>query len=251
MGLSDIIPGISGSTIALITGIYERFISAISNTLSACRDYVSGRPVRSFDHKFLLQVVAGIFIAIIAGSFLLSYFLKEFEVYVLAALTGLIAMAGVLLSRTSSFSYRTALGVIVGVGIGLLSPLVLTQPHPVYLFFAGMLAISAMLLPGISGSFVLLILGVYEVILQYISLFSISLVPFIAGVLVGIVTVVKGIKLLLQKYRVQTLQLLIGFVLGSLIVPLRRIVQNYAGESVIVMALLVVLSAGVVYLVQS
>lgn len=238
MGFSDLIPGISGGTIALITGVYTALLTNISKCILFAKDIFKGTKVRkrrwkAIDWPFLLSLFAGIVVAIFAGVSIVRWLLDEALVFFLAGLIGLILTSALFLAKKKHVGFLL-LGLLFGLGIALLSPVLVADPHWWYLFFAGFVAVCAMLLPGVSGSFILLLFGVYDVVIRGIESLTIAtLLPVGAGVVLGGLIATRFItKLLKGAYR-PTFSLLVGLVFGSLLVPLQRLQQSYAGESII------------------
>lgn len=222
MGLADIVPGVSGGTVALITGIYERLIEAIES--------VDPRDLKSVDVGFLAPLASGIVLAFLAASKVILFFLHRLESYVFAFFFGLILASAVMVyRRTSRVDLKTAafgiLGFVVSFYIVSLEHLSLIHTLPM-IFFSGFLAICAMLLPGVSGSFVLLFLGQYEYMLNALQKFGTywnRLLVFIAGALFSLFTFSRVIGWSLEKDEATTLSFLTGLMVGALRLPLSRI----------------------------
>lgn len=264
MGVCDLVPGISGGTIAFITGIYERLLHAISALALYPRElyrYVRGRiSKRAFvragkrvDFWFLLALVGGISLSLIAGSWAISYLLKEHFVLTIAFFVGLIlASAGVIYTtieeKESSGKWFMLPGLLAGLALVFLVPSALQEPAALYIVLSGFLAICAMFLPGISGSFILLILGTYEYMIEAVKSFHIeSLLLFLAGFALGVLIVSRTISHLFKTHRTQTLFFLFGLVVGALSVPVKQMVMRYAGEPLWAIIVLALLAFGIVY----
>lgn len=222
MGLADIVPGVSGGTIALITGIYERLIEAIES--------VDPRDLKSVDVSFLAPLASGIILAFLVASKVILFFLHTFESYVFAFFFGLIlASAAVVHRRTSRVDSKTVafgvLGFVVSFYVIGLEYLSLIHTPPM-IFFSGFLAICAMLLPGVSGSFILLFLGQYEYMLNALQSFGAyweELLIFISGAVFSLFTFSRIIGWFLEKDEATTLSFLVGLMVGALRLPLSRI----------------------------
>jgi putative membrane protein len=251
MGISDIIPGISGGTIALITGIYAQLIASFSQVITFFKELVLWcvgststrrikRLAKRLNLKFLFSLLAGILVAIALGAIALTFIIARYEVYFLTILLGLIITSTFFLYKEEVYKRKhalLALGIVVGAVIAFLSPLQVTQPALWYVLIAGFLAISAMLLPGISGSFILLLLGVYAFMLESIRQLDLLILGvFAIGIIAGVLVSIRGIHWLLEHKQQSTLQLMLGFIIGSSLVPLRQIKAVYAGESLLLMA---------------
>lgn len=220
MGFCDLIPGISGGTIAFITGIYERLIKAISNVLK----------FKFTDFKFLLTLFTGMFIAIFLGSHLMHYLLEDYYKFTISFFIGLILASGIkIIQKNKINSKKDFLFLFIGLIIGLLLifivPLNLV-PSLYYIFFAGFLAISAMFLPGISGSFILLIMGVYSYMIDVLKLIKIKeIIVFMLGALAGAFFISKLVSYLFKINKKNVLLFLSGLVFGSLSVPINMVFQ--------------------------
>lgn len=230
MGAADIVPGVSGGTIALIAGIYERLINAISSIdPSLWRDYRRSGGIqglmavwRAIDGTFLLCLAAGIATSLITFSGIIKYLLDHQPLFIWSFFFGLVAATVVLLLSeikrwTVSRAALFAVGLIAAVIISSMPALTGTPSLP-YLFMSGALAICAMILPGISGSFILLLLGAYDTALAAIHNFDLPvIITLIAGMVSGLLLFTKLLKWLLSHYYQGTLALLIGFIAGSLV----------------------------------
>ncbi|WP_436957113.1 DUF368 domain-containing protein [Staphylococcus sp. AS1337] len=230
MGTTDLVPGVSGGTIALLLGIYDDFIRSISGIFSK-RFWVS--------LKFLIPIGLGMVIAIGVLSKLINYLLSTHTVPTMFFFVGLIGGIIPYLLKTSKFKQTFSiqhyilllLGIVIIVVITLLNngdkhageTLTLNSGLIIKYFIAGMCASSAMLLPGISGSFMLLVFGVYGTVMFAISEFmslNFATIPVLLtvgfGIICGFLFSSKLIQYLLSYYTFLTYALIIGFVVGSL-----------------------------------
>ena len=228
MGTADIIPGVSGGTIALITGIYERLVHAISSidlrfiSRFIKRDFDGGKKsIRNIDFQLFIPLLMGIGLAIILMSRVMDYFLQNFEAPTYAFFFGLILASAVLLYRkVEGFSVIIMLFSITGFLAGFfftgLATLQIGHSLPI-IFVSGMIAICAMILPGISGAFILLLLNQYEYMLSVLKDFQfLEIFIFIIGALIGILAFSRVLDRVLRKYKSYTLAFLIGLMLGAL-----------------------------------
>ena len=234
MGAADVIPGVSGGTIAFITGIYDEFVGSIARVdAEAVRLLLKGRIGEFWKHingTFLLSVIAGIGVSVVSLAGLMQMLLSDYPVQTWAFFFGLIVASSIFILRGIS-GWKAldggllALGVVLGVTVCTLSP---TQTPDAlwFIFISGAIAICAMILPGISGSFILLILGKYQYIMGAISglttgeNFSQSLViiaVFLVGAVFGILSFSKFLHWLLARWNKETLIVLAGFIIGSLV----------------------------------
>lgn len=225
MGAADIVPGVSGGTIAFITGIYFRLLAAINAVpVALFRDLAKGR-VRAFwqacDGTFLSALLAGILVSVVTLASAISFALAEYPILIWSFFFGLI-LASVWHVARQARHYRTALFIPLVVGIGSawwITTLSAGQLEPsAFTFFAaGAVAICAMILPGISGSFILVIIGMYAPVLAAIKSLDIGiLLLFMAGCLVGLLSVARLITWAFREYHDHVLALLTGFMIGAL-----------------------------------
>lgn len=246
MGAADVIPGVSGGTIAFIMGIYDEFVGSIASiNAEAVRLLFKGR-IRDFwkhiNGNFLLSLVAGIGISVVALAGLMQMFLSNYPIQTWAFFFGLIVASSIFIIRgISGWKVREgaflAFGVILGVVICTLSP-TKTPDALWFIFLSGAIAICAMILPGISGSFILLILGKYQFIMENITtcvgnigalwgaagadagaFWSAAgvMAVFMVGAVTGILAFSKFLHWLLARWNKETLIVLAGFIIGSLV----------------------------------
>lgn len=225
MGAADIVPGVSGGTIAFITGIYFRLLEAINAVPGAIvRELVRGRFSafwQACDGTFLSTMLMGIVASIITLASAISFLLAEYPIPVWSFFFGLIVASVWHVGRQAQ-RYRTTLiiplatGIVVAWWITTLS-VAQVDPSALSFFAAGALAICAMILPGISGSFILVIIGMYAPVLAAIKSFEITfLLLFMAGCLAGLLSVARVITCAFQKHHDPVLALLTGFMIGAL-----------------------------------
>lgn len=234
MGAADVIPGVSGGTIAFIMGIYDKFVASLAAiNAEAVKLFFTGKFKEFWRHingGFLLSLVVGIGISVISLATVMQTLLSDFPIQTWAFFFGLIVASSIFILRgISGWGLREILfligGVVLGVTICTLSP---TQTPDAlwFIFLSGAIAICAMILPGISGSFILLILGKYQYILGAVSdlvagqnvvgnLLIIGV--FAIGAVVGILSFSKLLHWLLSRWHKQVLIILAGFIIGSLV----------------------------------
>lgn len=227
MGAANVIPGVSGGTIALITGIYERLINAIKSCDITAIKLLLGRDLKAFwshiDGRFLAAIGFGVIISIVTLAKLFEYLLETHERFTMAFFFGLILLSLYYVAKRIkhwSFAVIASLivGAVVAIGIALLAPASENNSF-FYVFLCGVIAISSMILPGLSGSFVLIIMGNYALVLGAISSVELDvLVPLALGCAVGIILFSHVIAWVFKHFEDQTLALMTGFVLGSLVV---------------------------------
>ena len=234
MGAADVIPGVSGGTIAFIMGIYDDFVGSLAAINGEAVKLLFKGQFKAFwkhiNGSFLLSLVIGIGISVISLAGLMQMLLSDFPIQTWAFFFGLIVASSIFIIRgISGWRLREGLllglGIILGVVICTLSP-TQTPDGLWFIFLSGALAICAMILPGISGSFILLILGKYQYIMGVISdLVSgvefgrnlLILGIFAIGAVVGILGFSKFLHWLLARWNKETLIVLAGFIIGSLV----------------------------------
>jgi putative membrane protein len=223
MGVAEIIPGISGGTVALVLGIYERLIFAISQfNLDLLRKIKGGFFKEAFsqvDLNFLLSLFVGMIFAIFSLSSLLSFLLSSYEVFFKFFLTGLLLSALFLDEiRPMAANKNIFFGVLCSALIGFIlfgSPVMeIESPNFIFIFLSGFIAICALVLPGISGSFILLLIGIYPVIINAVRDLDIFiLITFSLGCLAGLLSIVRLVKIIYEKNR----NLMRGFFFGLIL----------------------------------
>lgn len=226
MGAADVIPGVSGGTIAFMTGIYEELIGSI-NAIDAyaVKMLFTGRLKAFWKHingNFLVCVFAGILLSVLSLAKLMQFLLSTYPIQTWAFFFGLIVASSIFILRgVKDWNFKDviflAAGVVLGIVVCTLSP-TQTPDGLWFIFLSGAIAICAMILPGISGSFILLILGKYEYIMNAIVEMDIAvLAVFATGAAAGILAFSKFLHWLLARYHKQTLVVLAGFIIGSLV----------------------------------
>ena len=228
MGAANVIPGVSGGTMALVMGIYERLINSINhlnfNTLKKIfitRDFKSF--AKNTDLFFLISITVGIFVSIFSLSILLEFLFETHKILVLSYFFGLIFASvffvGKTIKKYSPLSiFLFLIGFLIAGGMVFISPSSSNSSF-FFLIISGAIAMCSMILPGLSGSFVLLLLGNYELIICAINDLNFSiLVPFGIGAVSGIILFAKLLQFIFKKFRNNTISLLTGFIFGSLII---------------------------------
>lgn len=227
MGAANVVPGVSGGTIALLTGIYSEIVDTINalTDISLWKSLFKGQ-FKDFWQKingnFLFALAVGVLASVFSLAKVMTYVLSYYPILTWAFFFGLIIASSIVMFRDiKGWGVKEVLFVILGAIIGVvvctLSPTQTTNDLW-FIFVCGAVAICTMILPGVSGSFVLLIFGKYDYIMNAISDFDLPiLLVFGAGCLVGILAFAKLLHWLLGRWEKQTLLVLLGFVLGSLI----------------------------------
>ena len=225
MGAANVIPGVSGGTIALITGIFERLIHALKSfNLKAIKLLLNSK-FKEFvvytDLKFLLSILVGILIAIISLAHLFDFLFINYPIYIWAYFFGLVLASVYFVGKTIdrwnlSIASIFIIGILIAVFISFLNPAAENQSF-IYLILCGIVAICSMILPGLSGSFVLILMGNYKLIaIDSINDFNIKvLLPVIIGAGFGLIAFSHLLSWIFKKFRDQTISILTGFILGS------------------------------------
>jgi putative membrane protein len=224
MGAADIVPGVSGGSIALIAGIYQELLDSINafnlDNLRLLKSFQIKEFYARLNGNFLLSLVLGILTSIFALSRVITYLMDEHPIPLWSFFSGLILVSAFLiLKETKKWNFVIVVSIAIGTAFAWWVtnlPPTKTPDAPWFTFVAGAIAICAMILPGISGSFVLLILGQYERILQAVlekDIFTLAL--FASGCLVGILSFSRVVAFLLRRFHAATIGLLSGFMLGS------------------------------------
>ena len=225
MGAADVVPGVSGGTIAFITGIYEELVHSIKNINYATISTLWKEGLASFwkavNGNFLVSVVGGIFISVVTLARLLEYLLINHPVLIWSFFFGLIIGSAIFIARSvEKWNAGTLISLVSGIAIAW----IITSITPAetteagwFIFISGAVAICAMILPGISGSFILLLLGKYQFILNALNEGKIFVIAiFLLGAFTGIISFSHLLSWLLKKYHALTISLLSGFMIGSL-----------------------------------
>ncbi|MDH5381731.1 MAG: DUF368 domain-containing protein [Cyclobacteriaceae bacterium] len=228
MGAANVIPGVSGGTIAFITGIYEPFISALKSFDATALKLLFSFKIRKFaehvNFRFLFVMGLGIIFSLFSIGKLLGYLFETYPIYLWAFFFGLIAISILSVGKTiRKWSLPTItwflIGTLVAVALAFIKPAEENQNF-LYLLLCGIIAMASMILPGLSGSFVLILLGNYQLIMLHsIPEFNIRIIiPVAIGAIIGFVILSRAINFLLHNHHDNTISTLTGFILGSLLV---------------------------------
>ncbi len=240
MGAADVVPGVSGGTIAFISGIYQRLLDAIRAINPASVQLLLRVGFSAFwrriDGNFLLALLAGIITSVFLFARVITLALTNYPTCVWAFFFGLIVASTWYLGRQVGWRLVTGglfiVGLAIALGIAELRPSEL-DVQPLIIFGSGALAICAMILPGISGSFILLLLGMYSNVLQALHDLDFGFVAiFAAGCAVGLLSFSHVLGFLLHRFHSQTLALLTGFLAGSLVMvwPWQHVLSSYVKD---------------------
>ena len=226
MGAADVVPGVSGGTIAFISGIYEELLNSISSfnlsLFSVLKNEGFKKVWKMVNGRFLLALFIGICISVLSLAKLIENLLENHPILIWSFFFGLVLASIIYIAKQIKiWNIKCYLylifGLIFAYYITTLNPVISQNTSPWFLFLAGMISICAMILPGISGSFILVLLGAYKPILNAINTKDFfSIIIFMAGAILGLLTFSRVLKWLFSKYKNYTLALLIGFIAGSL-----------------------------------
>ncbi|HMQ43510.1 MAG TPA: DUF368 domain-containing protein [Mariniflexile sp.] len=225
MGAADAVPGVSGGTIAFISGIYEELVSTISNVNANLFKTLFNSGFKAFwkqaNGYFVVALLSGILISYVSFMRLAKYLLENEPVLIWSFFFGLIIASIYFVGKQiNTWNLPVVLALLVGTGIAYYIsslPTMATNNSAIFLFFAGAIAICAMILPGISGSFILIILGAYKTLSDAIHDLDIKKIAlFVAGAVIGLLSFSHVLKWLFKHYHNITLALLTGFIFGSL-----------------------------------
>ena len=227
MGAANVIPGVSGGTIALLTGIFNELIEALNAILSVSswKLLLKGKVKEFWEHihgTFLLWLAAGVLVSVFSLAKLMEYVLAYHPIQTWAFFFGLIVVSGVyMLYDIKGWKIADGVWLVFGIFLGalicMLSPTSTTDASW-FILVCGAIAICTMILPGISGSFILVLLGKYEYIMSAISELNWPvLIMFGIGCVLGLAAFSKFLHWLIARYERPTLITLIGFTLGSLV----------------------------------
>lgn len=238
MGMADVVPGVSGGTIAFISGIYEELLNSIKSIdLEAIKLLFTGKfraLWEKINGKFLFSLIAGIGVAILSMARVMTYMLENHPIITWSFFFGLIIASALMVAREvnrwSAISVVTMIiGVVLSYWITIVSPA--TTPNDWwFVMLSGAIAICAMILPGISGAFILLLMGKYMFIMEAVTELNIGiLLLFAVGAVAGIVSFSHVLSWLLAKWHDATVTMLMGFMIGSLnkVWPWKQTLETY------------------------
>lgn len=238
MGAADVVPGVSGGTIAFIVGIYEELINSIKSINGATLKLLFTGKLAAFwkgiNANFLLSIVGGIAISIFSLAKIITYLLVNHPILVWSFFFGLVLASTWFVSKDiKRWDWKTIASFIIGALIAFYITVATPAETPsnlLFIFLCGAIAICAMILPGISGSFILVLLGKYFYIMEAIKTFNIPvMLVFLGGAAIGITTFSRVLSFALQRFHDITIAILSGFMLGSLnkVWPWKETIETY------------------------
>ncbi len=247
MGAADVVPGVSGGTIAFISGIYEELLGSISNInldlFKTLKKDGFKAAWKQLNGNFLASLFVGIFISIVSLAKVISWLLVNHPILLWSFFFGLVLASVIYIAKQVTkwnlvSVVLLVLGAVLAYYITTLNPLISENASPLFMFLAGAIAICAMILPGISGSFILVLLGAYKPVLAAINNRDFTTIAAVGvGAIVGLLSFSRILKFLFNNYKNYTLVVLTGFVIGSLnkIWPWKKVLTyrtNSHGEQV-------------------
>jgi putative membrane protein len=263
MGIADAIPGISGGTIALLLGIYEELIGSISNFninlfrnlkkkgIKYCWNKING--------NFLLSLITGVLLSLVSFVKIFSILIEKYPLFIWSFFLGLILATLFVINRNIKkwdisnfilifiFAFLTILPSII-------NPSISENINLFYILICGIIASSAMILPGISGSLILVILGVYTLIINALNNLEYNIIlVFLIGCLIGIINFSKIIKWLFNNYRDYTFSIMLGLVIGSIytVWPWRKsFTDQVTNEYIFLSVIITIIGFAVIYTLE-
>ena len=260
MGIADAIPGISGGTIALLLGIYEELIGSISNFninlfrnlkkkgIKYCWNKING--------NFLLSLISGVLLSLVSFVKIFSILIEKYPLFIWSFFLGLILATLFVINRNIKkwdianfilifiFAFLTIL-------LSIINPSISENINLFYILICGIIASSAMILPGISGSLILVILGVYTLIINALNNLEYNIIlVFLIGCLIGIINFSKIIKWLFHNYRDYTFSIMLGLVIGSIytVWPWRKsFTDDVTNEYIFLSIIITIIGFAVIY----
>jgi putative membrane protein len=246
MGAADVVPGVSGGTVAFITGIYEELIGSLKSfdidSIRLLTKFKIAEFWKKINGSFLIVLLSGIVTSLISLARLMTYLLDNHPILIWSFFFGLILVSSPLIMRDiTKWTLGSVVSMIAGIIIAYLITVISPTETPtnlLFIFFCGSLAICAMILPGISGAFILLLIGKYEYMITALIDLNIPVIlVFVLGCFLGLVGFSRFLSWILTHYRFPTLALLAGFMIGSLnkVWPWKQVISyrlNHEGVQV-------------------
>ncbi|MDO4756272.1 MAG: DUF368 domain-containing protein [Parabacteroides sp.] len=238
MGAADVVPGVSGGTIAFIVGIYEELINSIKSINGASLKLLFTGKFTAFwqavNANFLLSIVTGIGISVFSLAKIITWLLTDYPILVWAFFFGLVLASAWFVSKDiKKWDWKTVLSVLIGIAVAFYITVATPAETPsnlLFIFLCGAIAICAMILPGISGSFILILLGKYFYIMDAVKTFNIPvMLVFMCGAAIGITTFSRVLSFALRRFHDITIAVLSGFMIGSLnkVWPWKETIETY------------------------
>ena len=260
MGIADAIPGISGGTIALLLGIYEELIGSISNFNINLFQNLKKKGIKycwnKINGNFLLSLISGVLLSLVSFVKIFSVLIQKYPLFIWSFFLGLILATLFVINRNIKkwdivnfilifiFAFLTIL-------LSIINPSISENINLFYILICGIIASSAMILPGISGSLILVILGVYTLIINALNNLEYNIIlVFLIGCLIGIINFSKIIKWLFHNYRDYTFSIMLGLVIGSIytVWPWRKsFTDDVTNEYIFISVIITIIGFAVIY----
>jgi len=260
MGIADAIPGISGGTIALLLGIYEELIGSISNFNINLFKNLKNKGIKycwnKINGNFLLSLISGVLLSLVSFVKIFSILIEKYPLFIWSFFLGLILATLFVINRNIKkwdianfilifiFAFLTIL-------LSIINPSISENINLFYILICGIIASSAMILPGISGSLILVILGVYTLIINALNNLEYNIIlVFLIGCLIGIINFSKIIKWLFHNYRDYTFSIMLGLVIGSIytVWPWRKsFTDDVTNEYIFLSIIVTIIGFAVIY----
>ena len=241
MGAADVVPGVSGGTMAFILGIYEELLTTIKSFnigfIRLVLRFKFGEALEHVNWKFLIALAVGLAASILSLARVVTWLYEHHQSMLFAFFFGLILASIMVIGTHVKWNLPTLISVIVGTGIAyaIVRMVPVNMPNdPLTIFWCGAVAIMAMILPGISGSFILLILGQYHYVMSAVkSLNIVVMLPFACGAAIGLMIFARVLSWLLKRFHQIMISFLVGFMIGSLwkIWPFRNVLETMETSS--------------------
>ena len=263
MGIADAIPGISGGTIALLLGIYEELIGSISNFNINLFQNLKKKGIKycwnKINGNFLLSLISGVLLSLVSFVKIFSILIQKYPLFIWSFFLGLILATLFVINRNIKkwnivnfilifiFAFLTIL-------LSIINPNISENINLFYILICGIIASSAMILPGISGSLILVILGVYTLIINALNNLEYNIIlVFLIGCLIGIINFSKIIKWLFHNYRDYTFSIMLGLVIGSIytVWPWRKsFTDDVTNEYIFLSVIITIIGFAVIYTLE-
>ena len=263
MGIADAIPGISGGTIALLLGIYEELIGSISNFNIYLFQNLKKKGIKycwnKINGNFLLSLISGVLLSLVSFVKIFSVLIQKYPLFIWSFFLGLILATLFVINRNIKkwsivnfilifiFAFLTIL-------LSIINPSISENINLFYILICGIIASSAMILPGISGSLILVILGVYTLIINALNNLEYNIIlVFLIGCLIGIINFSKIIKWLFHNYRDYTFSIMLGLVIGSIytVWPWRKsFTDDKTNEYIFLSVIITIIGFSVIYTLE-
>ena len=263
MGIADAIPGISGGTVALLLGIYEELIGSISNFNINLFQNLKKKGIKycwnKINGNFLLSLISGVLLSLVSFVKIFSILIEKYPLFIWSFFLGLILATLFVINRNIKkwdianfilifiFAFLTIL-------LSIINPSISENINLFYILICGIIASSAMILPGISGSLILVILGVYTLIINALNNLEYNIIlVFLVGCLIGIINFSKIINWLFHNYRDYTFSIMLGLVIGSIytVWPWRKsFTDDVTNEYIFLSVVITILGFAVIYALE-